>query len=360
MPVVTRFFHQPQRVWLRRAVFQVHLWTGLALGLYVVVLSITGSALVYRAELHQFFGAPRAVLDERATPMTADQLRAAAASAYPGWTVSEVFEGRYRARSGGPGRQGGAGGPGARGPRRPPDPTATITLEREGLKRERLFNPYTGADLGDVMTRGQWFLLWVAQLHDDLLLERPDGRWWNGLLSLIFTLSVITGGIVWWPGVSRWKRSLGVKVNAGWRRVNWDLHSALGFWLFLFMMMWGISGWYLGMPDPLTDLIERLSDPNQPAGQRAGDIFLEWLPRLHFGRWRDPTWGPWLKAVWAVVGLMPAVMFVTGSIMWWNRVVRRRLTGDGHPELDRAVTVAGHQAGDNRESGATPELTPQL
>jgi uncharacterized iron-regulated membrane protein len=90
MSVLTRFLHQPQRVWLRRALFQIHLWTGLALGLYVVVLSITGSALVYRAELDRFFAAPRAVLDERATPMTADQLRAAAASAYPGWTVSEV------------------------------------------------------------------------------------------------------------------------------------------------------------------------------------------------------------------------------------------------------------------------------
>src|SRR5262245_44255983 len=137
MNIATRFFHQPQRVWLRRATFQIHLWTGLALGLYLVVLSVTGSALVYRAELHQFFGTPRAVLDEARTPMTADQLRAAASSAYPGWTVSDVFEGRYRARAGGPGRQSGAGGAGGRGPRRPPDPTAQITLEREGQKLER-------------------------------------------------------------------------------------------------------------------------------------------------------------------------------------------------------------------------------
>ncbi len=257
----------------------------------------------------------------------------AAARAYPGWTVKEVFEGRYRARGGGAapsgasGVTGAPGGPGAPAgrPRRPPDPTATIVFERAGETQERLFNPYTGTDLGDATTQGQWFLLWVTRLHDDLLLERPDGPWWNGLLSLIFTLSVITGAVVWWPGVSRWKRSMGVKVSAGWRRFNWDLHSALGFWLFFFMVMWGISGWYLGMPEPLTNLVERISDPDGPYGERAGDIFLEWLPRLHFGRWRDPTWGPWLKAVWAAVGLVPAVMFVTGAIMWWNRVVRRRL-----------------------------------
>jgi uncharacterized iron-regulated membrane protein len=28
--------------------------------------------------------------------------------------------------------------------------------------------------------------------------------------------------------------------------------------------------------------------------------------------------------LWAVVGLVPAVMFVTGLLMWWNRVVRKR------------------------------------
>ena len=135
---------------------------------------------------------------------------------------------------------------------------------------------------------------------------------------------VLTGAVVWWPGLTRWKRSLGVKVTAGWRRFNWDLHSALGFWLFLFMLMWGISGWYLGMPEPLTNLVDRFSDPEGVYGERPGDIALTWLSRLHFGRWRNPGWGPWLQAAWAIVGLVPAIMFVTGTIMWWNRVVRRR------------------------------------
>jgi len=140
----------------------------------------------------------------------------------------------------------------------------------------------------------------------------------------VFTAIVLTGAVVWWPGVTRWKRSLGIKVSSGWRRFNWDLHSALGFWLLGFMVMWGISGWYLGMPEPLTNLVERFSDPEGVYGERPGDIALTWLSRLHFGRWREPGWGPWLKAVWAVFGLVPALMFVTGVVMWWNRVIRRR------------------------------------
>ncbi len=31
-----------------------------------------------------------------------------------------------------------------------------------------------------------------------------------------------------------------------------------------------------------------------------------------------------MKALWAIVGVVPAIMFVTGLLMWWNRVVRKR------------------------------------
>jgi uncharacterized iron-regulated membrane protein len=315
MGIWSRWVRQPQRVWLRRASFQVHLWIGLGIGLYVVVLSLTGSVLVYRNELDRYFSTPRAVFDETRRAMSGDELRAAAAQAYPGWEVADVTEGRTVRRP---------AGRGGRGGNRPPDPTASVTLQRGEERKDRLFDPYTGADLGDSTTDAQLFVLWLVRLHDELLMDRPDGPWWNGFLSLIFTALVLTGAVVWWPGITRWRRSLTIKTSSGWRRLNWDLHSALGFWLFAFMLMWGVSGWYLGMPEPLTNLVERFSDPEGVYGERPGDIALTWLSRLHFGRWREPGWGPWLKAAWAAFGLVPAVMFVTGLVMWWNRVVRRR------------------------------------
>ncbi|HEY6507147.1 MAG TPA: PepSY domain-containing protein, partial [Vicinamibacterales bacterium] len=131
--MATRWLRRPQQVWFRRALFQIHLWLGLALGLYVVVLSVSGSVLVYRIELNTYVSAPRAMLREGVKPMTADQIRDAAARAYPGWTVTGVFEGRYTTR-GGRGRGGGEGYG-----RRPPDPTASVDLERGGEKKDRLF-----------------------------------------------------------------------------------------------------------------------------------------------------------------------------------------------------------------------------
>ena len=66
--------------------------------------------------------------------------------------------------------------------------------------------------------------------------------------------------------------------------------------------------------------MDYLSDPNATA-ERTGDTVLLWLTRLHFGRWRTH---PSLKVVWFILGLVPALMAVTGVIMWWNRVIRRR------------------------------------
>ena len=62
----TQWLRQPQRVWLRRAAFQIHLWVGLFIGLYVVVLSLTGSLLVYRNELDRYLATPHAAFDENA------------------------------------------------------------------------------------------------------------------------------------------------------------------------------------------------------------------------------------------------------------------------------------------------------
>jgi uncharacterized iron-regulated membrane protein len=102
-------------------------------------------------------------------------------------------------------------GPGPRAGKPAPDPTATITVERDGKKKERLFNPYNGQDLGDNTTAGQFFILWIVRLHDELLMDRPDGPWWNGSPESSFLAAVVPDLVVWWPGVYAWKRSLAFK-----------------------------------------------------------------------------------------------------------------------------------------------------
>jgi uncharacterized iron-regulated membrane protein len=231
-----RWVRQPQRVWLRRAVFQVHLWSGISLGLYVVFISLTGSVLVYRNELY-------------AAAATQSDMRLVAA---------------------------------------------------------------------------------LIDLHADLL-GGPTGRRLNGIGALAVLLSGITGLFIWWPGAKRWRRSLALKRGVNWKRSNWDLHSAVGIWSVGFILIFAVSGIYLAFPGPFQELADLLDGGAEANG--GAFFFNDFLARLaysHFGRINGigiGCSGPGLcdqavKAVWALFGLAPTAMFATGSIMWWNRVVR--------------------------------------
>ena len=69
---------RPQNVWLRRALFQVHLWTGIGLGLYILLMSVTGSALVFRREMVRSLAREPRVAAGPGARMTGDELRQAA------------------------------------------------------------------------------------------------------------------------------------------------------------------------------------------------------------------------------------------------------------------------------------------
>jgi len=292
-----RWLRQPRTVFLRKACFQIHLWIGLAIGLYVVVLSLTGSAIVFRRELDAAFGPGRPAIDKTARIQSPDELAAAARRAYPGFAIEQVGDVQRRY------------------------PVVQISLKRDGETIERVFNAYTGQDLGDPFPMTSRALLWVVTLHDDLLMPAEQrGRFWNGVGSVLATLLCLTGAVVWWPGIASWRRGVAVKWRSGWPRFNFDLHSAMGFWFFVLITLWAISGIYLSFPTPFMTVVDWVAGP--PVHERPVDVALNWMVRLHFGRWRSHT----LKAVWVVLGLIPPAMFVTGGVMWWNRVVRKPRT----------------------------------
>src|SRR4051812_35495822 len=47
------FLRRPQSTFVRRALFQVHLWAGVALALYISVVGFTGAVLVFRPEMQK-------------------------------------------------------------------------------------------------------------------------------------------------------------------------------------------------------------------------------------------------------------------------------------------------------------------
>jgi uncharacterized iron-regulated membrane protein len=285
---------RPQIVWVRKALFQVHLWTGIGLGLYILLMSVTGSALVFRREMVKSLVREPRVAAGPGARMTEAELREAARRAYPDYQVARVSL------------------------RKNPDQAAEISLERGDRKLQRLFNPYTGADLGDSVRFGFRFVLWLADLHDNLLLAQT-GLLINAAGGIFTLLLVLTGAVIWWPGTDTWRRSLSFRWKTNPKGFNWTLHSALGFWTLAFSFMWALTGVYLSIPSRFNAVVDFLEPLNASSKKlRLGDLVLSWLAQAHFGRFA----GIGVKSIWTVVGLAPAALFVTGMLMWWKRVLK--------------------------------------
>ena len=302
-----RWMRTPQTLWVRRAIFQIHLWTGIGIGLYLLMICLTGSVLVYRNELYRAFSPEPIIVVASGESLTPEALTGAARRIYPDHEVTNVRVGET------------------------PNHAVEISFANDGERMRRLFHPYTGEDLGDPLTVGYRASAWMLDLHDNLL-GGPTGRRINGIGAFSFIVLAVTGAVIWWPGIRSWRRSLIFDLRANWRRLNWSLHSTFGFWFMPFVLIWGVSGVYLAFPAAFQGVVDYVDpfDPSNPV-DRLGDRVLYWLAYLHFGRlggrgipgcgrgWCNET----TKAIWAVVGLIPPTLLVTGVVMWWNRVVRR-------------------------------------
>ncbi len=303
-----RCVRQPQNIWLRRALFQVHLWSGIVIGLYILMISATGSVLVYRNELYEAATPKPMISNGPGQRLTDDQLTEAATRLYPGYQVVNLGRAQNL------------------------DQAVDISLRRGDAIKRRLFDPRTGSDLGASVPIGISFVSGLLDLHDNLF-AGPTGREVNGVAALSLLALATTGLIIWWPGIKTWRRSMTLHRGLGSRGMTWHLHSMIGFWSLGFTLVFAVSGVYLGIPEFFQDIADRLEPATADnAGTRIGDRIIYWLAYLHFGRINGigiPCSGPGLcdqttKAIWAIFGLAPAVMFVTGAIMWWNRVLRPR------------------------------------
>src|SRR5436190_2644009 len=179
-----RWIRQPQKTWLRKAIFQIHLWSGIGVGLYVLFVSVTGSVLVWRNELAAAATREPIILTGSGSRLTDQQLKEVVTRAYPAYSM--VIN---------------------RAPN--PDQAVEISLERGTDRQARLFDPYTGRDVADAVPIGVRALGELLDLHDDLLAGRT-GRKVNGLGALLLVVLSFTGIIVWWPGIKTWRRSLSI------------------------------------------------------------------------------------------------------------------------------------------------------
>jgi uncharacterized iron-regulated membrane protein len=275
---------RPQTLWFRRLLFQVHLWRGISLGVYTVVICVSGSAAVFNNEFYETFLPAPKLVEITGPPLSRAELKTAAQRAHPRSTITRVNIWQD------------------------PREAAVVSLGTATYADQRFVNPYTGQDLGTARPFGLRMVSFISQLHMNLLMGY-SGRLMNGVGGFLVAILSVTGMIIWWPGIRRWRSSLSVRRRTNLKRLNWDLHSAIGFWTFAIVFMWAITGAYLVLPKPFDKALSFIPSA-------APLMNIEIFRALHVG-----SFGGWpVKTIWLVLGLAPPVLFVTGFIMWWHRV----------------------------------------
>ncbi len=365
--------HKPQPLFPRRAMFQIHLWAGLAIGLWAFGIGLTGSILVFHEQI-----------DSAINHLV-----------IPSFTTSGPkgsFDGMVKAV-----RERFPKGQINLKPAHHAGELAVANIYQQNQAHAVLLNPHSGAVL-QVRNRRGTLLQMVERFHSNLFLARP-GRLLNGILGVVTLVMAVTGIVIWWPGLTQWRRRLTVNFRAPWRIWMWELHHAAGFWCLFYIVLSAVTGAYFTWPQqyraaiswfspvsqraslrldppaggawrPIDELvaaaesalpklpIENIQVPSDrtqpvriiklahepasmrslifvavnpytaevmnieyPAANTTGDHLFGWIGPLHTGHFG----GFPVAVLWALLGLSLPLLFVSGFLMWWNRVIAKRL-----------------------------------
>lgn len=361
--------HHPRKLWLRRALFQIHLWLGVLLSVYVAVIGLSGAVLVWEDEVKAH--AYRNEQFDSTHVISPSQVMQAVRAANPGSTAYYV-----------------------QWPQR--EQTVYTVYLHTPAKAQREVR--VQANSGTVLPVQRSFIDWVSDLHIYLLMGQT-GFIINCVMGIGLLVLSISGLVLWWPGLRAWARGFYVNMRAGWKRINFDAHNAIGIWTLLIVSWWGFTAidflfpvqvmkavnlvsTVRGMKEPelakpqhvgakvslqaIADGAHALSPAGSLSGvtvpetadgnyvayvdrgepgdfshryihtfaadgqllstwnygekQTLGDWVLWLMYPLHFGT----LWGTWVKVVWTVLGMSLPVLSITGLLMYWNRFLGKR------------------------------------
>ena len=223
---------------VRKFFNDVHLWLGLSSGIIVIAVCLSGTIYTYNTELREL-AAPhlhKVVIPEKGKRLSADSL-VGVVEKLAGGAVSSI------------------GIPAS--PSRSFEYTVRLEGDKSRFGTTYYVNPYTGALLGTSKeeTSISKFMVNLFSLHRWLLLDKIEtpifgelpnrqlGSYITGTATILFTLGVMTGLIIWFPNKMRtWKRGFRIKWSGGWKRLNHDLHNTLAFYSLIFLFLMGATG----------------------------------------------------------------------------------------------------------------------
>lgn len=218
---------------LRPTLLVLHRWVGVTTASFIVIVALTGCALIFEDPIDRALNPHTSYVTPGRTVLSDEALIAAVTAAVPpNVTVT--------------------------GLRFDSNPTSAWSAPLSN-RTTAFLNPYTGEVLGTRNTLEAGFARWIHLVHTRFL-AGENGERFVGWLTVITLLMSLTGLYLWWP-----RKIVSVGRYRSWRRANFDLHSALGFWASALMVVVTLSGVIIAFERTLDPIVEKLGaapDPN--------------------------------------------------------------------------------------------------
>lgn len=205
----------------RKIAYQLHVWLGLMSGLILVILAATGGILAFEDELKPFIHPQRYFVEKTGSKkLPLSELRLRAEKALP----DSLTVKRVQISS---------------------DPSRTYIFRTLKMNDNaatfwgtyvyyyRVYmDPYSG-EVREVEDAKKDFFEIVLNLHRRLLLGEKTGKAITGYSTLIFTIILLSGLVIWYPrkmSKAMLKGMFFIKTSANWKRITYDVHNVLGFY----------------------------------------------------------------------------------------------------------------------------------
>ena len=217
----------------KHALQTIHLWLGLLLAIPIIIIGLSGSALLLQREILAYSVPAATAEGQRATleDLVAAAQKAAPENATPRSIVPPAYTGA---------------------------PT-TINFDMNGRPpRTRVHvDPVSGEVLGTepVTNRGP-ILDFLIRAHAFLLLPAPIGFPMVGWMAGVMTFMAVSGLVLWWPRKGMWRHAFWMRKGSRGLRFHLEFHHVVGFWGSVILFVMGLSGLYLVYPDTFRQTTE--------------------------------------------------------------------------------------------------------
>jgi len=194
----------------------LHLWLGLASGIVVFIMGITGCILVFEHEIKELTSPWLKVEAQTADKvLPPSKIYAAVKKEFPKKDIHGLW---YNGL----------------------DKTIKVDIESDSLV---YVNPYNGKITG--MVDHEDFFHEIDEGHRYVWLGREVGTAVTSWATLIFFFLLVSGIILWFP--KKWNKttvnnSFKIKWSAKFKRLNYDLHNVLGFYSLLLAFLIALTG----------------------------------------------------------------------------------------------------------------------